>query len=56
MARTVPVRVVCRDCDWTTSRVGDEPYEMNRRIVEHFQVTGHTIERAAIGRVGRHTE
>ena len=49
MARTVPVRVVCRDCDWTTSRVGDEPYEMNRRIVEHFQETGHTIERAAPG-------
>ena len=56
MARTVPVRVVCRDCEWTTSRAGDEPYEMNRRIVEHFQATGHTIERALAGGDVRHTE
>ena len=56
MARTVPVRVVCRDCDWTTSRACDEPFEMNRRIVEHFQETGHTIERAVAGGDARHTE
>lgn len=44
-------RLVCQDCNWTTERTDGESREnVDRAAIEHYAVTGHSIESSNEGR------